>query len=163
MTFADTWGTARVNDGNTDNQGPPPEDDYDVVLIDAGAFVARSSGNEVAKFVLRVVSPNQSGWEWTELVNFKNQQAANFAKTTCARVGIDVSQVTTLEHLNMELKALIGNYYAVSVKRNGEYLNGYINGPAQQASQPAPAPQYVGATAGPSSHYTDIDTDEVPF
>lgn len=156
MTFNDTWPTATVNDGERDDRTPPPEGDYDVALVDAGAFTAKS-GNDIVKLGLRVIGGLSNGHEWTELRNFKSQGAANATKTTCARLGVPVEGVSSLAELNDRLKEIVGQYFEVTVQRNGEYLNTYINGPAiPDVPINEPEPIAVGSDPSPGD-------DDIPF
>jgi hypothetical protein len=139
VSFSETWEKATVD--GTENTSPPPEGEYEVALISASAFTSKK-GTEIVKRELRVVSPQQQGHEWTEIRSFGTQGAANAAKATCFRLGVDVDAVSSLEELDVELKALGGRYYEAKVVRNGEYLNTYIEGDATPVAdfQPAPVP-----------------------
>lgn len=154
MSFTDTWRNAKVNDGES-NTMPPDEGDYEVVLTNAKAFTAKS-GSEIAVLELRVLIPETSaGYEWTEFLRFDSQMSANFAKTACFRLGVDVENIGTFDELNTALQAQVGGYYAVKVVRKGEYLNTYID----EQLTPAQTPE----AAAPATTEPVMDDDGVPF
>jgi hypothetical protein len=146
VSFTETWSKATVD--GTENTSPPPEGLYEVALTGASAFTSKK-GTEIVKLEFRVMSAQENGHEWTEIRSFGSQGAANAAKATCFRLGVDVDQVTSLDELDTELKGRTGRYYEAKVVRNGEYLNTYIEGDATPAGQ-EPA-------AGPAND------DDVPF
>lgn len=148
MTFSETWAKATAD--GSENTSPPPEGKYEIALTGTSAFTSKK-GAEIVKLELRVVSAQENGHEWTEIRSFATQGAANAAKATCFRLGVDVETVASLEELDSELKALAGRYYEVNVVRNGEYVNTYIESEATP-DQIAAQPQAV-----------DVDTDDVPF
>jgi hypothetical protein len=150
MSFADTWEKATV-DG--ENASPPPEGTYEIVLIGASAFTSKK-GSEIVKLELRVVSSTEQWHEWTEIRSFGSQGAANAAKATCFRIGVDVDNVSSLDELDTELKTHVGTYYSVNVVRNGEYMNTYFEEATQAADVPAPSEP---GSAQP------IEDDDVPF
>lgn len=157
MSFTDTWPTAKINDGDS-NTDPPDEGEFDTILTNAGAFTSKE-GKDLVKLELRVLEGQHTGYEWTEFRNFGSQGAANTAKTTCSRLGIDVDQITAFADLDAELKAVAGNNYLVKVARNGEYLNTYFEG--RLASVPTDArPPVAEPTPAPSSKMSD---DDIPF
>ena len=145
MSFSENWSKATVD--GSENTSPPPEGTYEVALVQASAFTSKK-GAEIVKLEFRVVSVKEQGHEWTEIRSFASQGAANAAKATCFRLGVDVETVATLEELDSELKACAGRYYEVTVKRNGEYLNTYVEDvvtpsggtPPAGDFQPAPVP-----------------------
>lgn len=146
MGFNDTWASASAD--GSGNEAPPPGI-YEVALIDADAFVSKA-GNEIAKLELRDVA---SGHEWTMVLGFQSQGAANFAKSAIASVGVDVEAVDSFDALGSALKEFVGRYYEVEVKQSGEYRNTYVRAgasPDVPAEMPEPA-----AVAG-----TD---DDIPF
>lgn len=151
MSFADTWPKATID--GSDNTDPPPEGKYEVTLVNGSAFTSKK-GTDIVKLELRVVSPDEQGYEWTELRSFGSQGAANAAKATCHRLGVDVEEVASLEELDSEIKGHIGAYYSVNVVRNGEYMNTYIEEATQAAEVPEPSE--------PGS-VQPIDDDDVPF
>lgn len=149
MTFAETWEKA-TSDGN-ENSSPPPEGTYEIALIGASAFTSKK-GSEIVKLELRVVSAGEQDHEWTEIRSFGSQGAANAAKATCFRIGVDVDNVSSLDELDTELKTHVGAYYSVNVVRNGEYMNTYF----EEATQPAEVPVDFQPAPVP-------DDDDVPF
>jgi hypothetical protein len=149
VSFTDTWQKATID--GSDNTSPPPEGKYEVALIDASAFVSKK-GTEIAKLEFRVVSVNEQGHEWVEIRSFATQGAANAAKATCHRLGVEVDQVGSLEELDGALKSCVGSYYAVNVVRKGEYLNTYV----EEATKDAPDETGFKAAAPDSD-------DDVPF
>lgn len=151
MSFTETWPKASA-EGTNDDSAPPPEGTYEVALVDASAFTSKK-GAEIVKLELRVVSAQENGHEWTEIRSFASQGAANAAKATCHRLGANVEEVTSLDELDTQLKALTGRYYEVNVVRNGEYLNTYV----EHESTADHATPVEEPAAGAK------DTDKVPF
>lgn len=149
MSFEDTWASAKVNDGNSNND-PPAEGDFQVRLMGASAFTSKG-GNEVMTLELRVTEGEHADYEWTELRGFGSQGAANAAKTTADRIGVDVASVRSLAELDAALKRFVGWHYEVNVARSGEYLNTYFNAAfPPEGAEPAPAP-------------TPATPDDIPF
>ena len=153
MSFSETWPKASAD--GTDDSAPPPEGSYEVALTDASAFTSKK-GAEIVKLELRVVSVNENGHEWTEIRSFGSQGAANMAKATCYRLGCDVDEVDSLDELDLQLKALVGRYYEVTVKRNGEYVNTYVE-QETTAEHAVPVP-----ATGPADDST-ADKDDLPW
>jgi hypothetical protein len=155
VSFSETWPKATAD--GSENNDPPPEGSYEVALVDTSAFVSKK-GAEIVKLELRVVSAHENGHEWTELRSFASQGAANAAKAACSRLGVDVESVSSLEELDAELKQLVGRYYEVSVVRNGEYLNTYVeHETTAQHAAPAAAAEAAAPAAGAA------DSDPVPW
>lgn len=154
MSFEETWPKATV-DGS--NSNPPQEGEYELLLKGASAFNSKA-GKDIVTLDLEVVSAIETGYEWTELRSFASQGAANAAKATCHRLGVDVESVSSLEELDSALKAVVGGYFSATVKRNGEYLNTYINEATQAAQVPVPVdPEPV------PSGVASADGDDIPF
>lgn len=154
MSFTENWSKATID--GTENTSPPPEGKYEVALTDASAFVSKK-GSEIVKLELRVVSVNEQGHEWVEIRSFATQGAANAAKATCHRLGIDVESVSSLDELDTELKTCVGRYYAVNVVRNGEYVNTYVEDIV--TPQAAAEPEFKPAGFKPAT----VDDDDAPF
>lgn len=159
MTFAQTWERASV-DGSND-AGPPPEGAYELLLKGASAFVSKG-GNEIVKLELEVVSAVEQGYEWAELRGFGSQKQANAAKATCHKLGIPTDTIKSLEELDAALKARVGGYFAADVKRNGDYLNTYIDGPTGGGIDAVPVAAQPAAAAAPASQPAFSD-DDIPF
>jgi hypothetical protein len=151
MSFAETWPKATID--GSDNTDPPPEGSYEVTLVNGSAFTSKK-GTDIVKLELRVVGAAEQGYEWTELRSFGSQGAANAAKATCHRLGVDVEAVASLEGLDAQLKDHIGAYYAFNVVRKGEYLNTYI----EEATQAAAVP-----VASEPGSVQPVEDDDVPF
>jgi hypothetical protein len=152
VSFQQHWPNATADGTNSNNLQPPDEGLFDVALIDAGAFTSKR-GADIAKVEFRVVSQAYNGAEWAVLLGFDTQTKANIAKATCAQIGVDVETVESLDELDTALKEKVGGYYTVEVKRNGEYLNTYIQGEADVAP-PEPAAVAAGQP---------ITDDDIPF
>lgn len=150
MSFDENWGKAFA-DGPAPNEAPDPGV-YDVALTDAAAFTSKA-GNDVAKLDLRIVSEHLRDHEWTLILGFKNEGQAGVAKQQCAALGVDVSQIGSLDDLDTALKQFIGRYFTVEVKQNGQYRNTWIQ--VEVTSElPAEFPERVAAAAG---------DEDVPF
>lgn len=157
MSFDDQWAGASA-EGPSNDSGPPPEGAYDVALIGASAFVSKG-GNEIVKLELRVVSTKEQGYEWTQIYGFSNQGAASAAKTTCAKIGVDVESIDSFAELDKALAGQVGNYYEVDVVKKGEYLNTYFQG----STEPTDAQRAVGGTdPGPEPGDPGFDPDLIP-
>lgn len=145
MSF-DLWHTADPDAAGEGGTLEPPADGvYQVTLVDAGAFTAQSSGKAFVKTELKDESTDYS---WTVLHGFKSQAQANVTKKTCRTMGVDIDTVASEDALDTAMKALIGQYFTVTVKTNGQYRNTYIDGPAEASGMAPSAP---------------IATDDVPF
>ena len=121
MGFADTWSEADPEGGSGDD--PPREGIHDVALIDARAFESKN-GAEVVVLEFQTVDKQH---QWSSLHGFKTSQAAGFTKGACQKVGVDVASVGSLEELDAALKTFVGGFYEVEVKKNGDFINTYVN------------------------------------
>lgn len=155
MSFEENWANATVGDG-TSNLEPPGEGQFDVKLLRAGAFTSKA-GNEVMTLEVRVIDGEHEGYEWTEMRNFKTQGAANAAKATADRLGVDVEAVRSMADLDAGLRSLAGKTFVFNVERNGEYLNVYVSG---EVYPTAPEPQ---ADPGPETGWAPIEDEDIPF
>lgn len=132
MSFDQAWAAAGdVDDQQTDNTDPPEPGVYDVALTDFRAFESKQ-GNEVLVVDWQVIAGPLKDYAWTQLGGFKTEGSAKAAKSMCARLGVNVAQVTSLAQLDQEGKAQIGGYYQVEIVQNGEWRNLYV----QQKLQP---------------------------
>lgn len=122
MGFADTWSDADP-DGNNDSANPPREGLFDVALVGARAFESKKGEDTVVLEFQTVDKQHQ----WSSLHGFKTPQAAGFTKGACQKIGVDVESVSSLEELDAALKAFVGGFYEVEVKKNGEFWNTYVN------------------------------------
>lgn len=150
--FNDTWPNATA-DGNSDDTTPPEPGLYEAALIVAKAFVS-NAGDDWVKLEFRDVA---SGYDWAVLLGFKSQKQANVTKAACAKVGVNVEDVDSLEELSSALGCFEGRFFEVEVKQNGEFRNTYINGECETSEIPADTSgmQPVGATHNPD--------DDIPF
>lgn len=125
MGFDDTWADANPDAAGGDNGNPPPDGTHDVALVDASAFTSKG-GNDMV--VLEWQKLSEREYQWPSLHGFKTQQAANFTKKTCREVGVDIDNVESLDALDAALKEHVSKFYEVEVKRNGDFINTYVNG-----------------------------------
>lgn len=145
--------------GGGDDLTPPPDGTYDVALIAASAFVARTSGKAMVKLEFKVLSVDEQDYEWTVLLGFKSQSQANMTKRQVRNLGINVDDIGGIDELDGVLRQVVGNYYTVETKTNGEFKNTYVSdaGPITQDipvdDQPAPEAVAAGATSD----------DDIPF
>jgi hypothetical protein len=152
VSFQETWGSATVNEGETNNT-PPPEGSYELLLKGAGAFTSKQ-GNDVMRMEWEVVSVAETGYEWSEIRGFGTQKQANAAKSTCHRLGINVEQIASLDELDTALKNLIGGYFSVNVVQNGEYRNVYVEAPSGSPTPPSDEPEFQPAP---------VADEDIPF
>jgi hypothetical protein len=151
MNFGALWQNADPDAVGGGDSEPPEPGRYGVALIDAGAWVARSSGKPTMKLGWRRI---EDSYEWSDIYGFGSEGAANFAKRMARDVGADVDGIADLEELDRALKEHVGNFYTVDVQQNGNWKNTYIAGtPTREVSVEAPDP--TAATAAPA--------DDVPF
>lgn len=142
-----------------DNPDPPDPGFYEVALIDAGVFTAKSNGRLTLTMKWKVISagPN-TDHEWTSLQQIRegNQQSANFFKRACVDLGVNVDASRSVEDLNTNVIAKIGGYYTLEVVQNGQYRNTYIKGTtngqavAPDFAPPAPVPALTGSDDTPA-------------
>jgi hypothetical protein len=132
MSFASTWPNASTEGGESN---PPPPGSYSVSLQDARAFTSKA-GNEVMITEFRVLDGPKEGYVWSVVNTFKTPGAAGVAKSFAASLGANI-EVGTLDELDAELKLVLGTYYDVAVKQNGQYVNTYVNGRLTGAEVPA--------------------------
>jgi hypothetical protein len=121
-----------------DEAGEPPEPGtYTVVLDNARAFTSEK-GDDYVAFTLRVAVGELADHTWDVLLSFKSPAATKVAKTACARIGMDLMSVASLQELDARLKTRVGEWLEVAVveSRNPEYPrpSTFINGVAAQQS-----------------------------
>jgi hypothetical protein len=154
-----TFNPTQWNDTNVDSKSEAPEPGtYEVLLIDARAFTSKA-GDDYVILELRVATGPSAGHEWSELRSFRDEKAVKATKATVSRLGMDVDGIATLDEFDHQLKQLIGNWYTVDIKQNGEYRNCYFNGKvtAMPATDvPADTSDFAPAHAGPAD-------DTIPF
>lgn len=156
MSFNSTWHTANPDAvGGTDNNDPPDPGIYDVTLIDAGAFTSKK-GDDWVKLEWRRLT---DGYDWTVLLGFASEKAANFAKRECRELGVDVDSVASLDELDSALKQQGGHYFEVEVVQNGDFRNTYLRGKSGEhvSDIPTSTADFAPAMAnGPVSGDADI-------
>jgi hypothetical protein len=153
--FASTWGNADPDAVN--ESGEPPEPGlYTVAVTDAKAFTSKKNEDWVV-IDLQAIGGQADEHEWPLLLGFRSQQQVNFTKRACRDLGVDVDNVTGLAELDTALKEIVGRYFDVEVKQNGDYRNTYIQGPSEGVQGDLPgdlAPTPVSAVT---------DDDDIPF
>lgn len=122
---SDAWKNA-TTDQLPENE-PPEPGNYMVTVRDAGAFTSKA-GNDIVKAELEILPGNEyAGHRWTVISGFKSEGATGVTKALCSRLGVRIDDVASLGELDTELRGVIGQYYEVAVKQNGEYRNTYVN------------------------------------
>ena len=151
------WNTTSVDNGKSE---APEPGTYEVLLHDARAFTSKA-GDDYVALELKVATGAAAGHEWTELRSFRDEKAVKATKATVARLGMtDIDEIASLDEFDTRLKQLVGNWYTVDVKQNGDYRNVYFNGqtngrPAMQSDVPADTSDFAPAAAG--------NDDDIPF
>lgn len=155
---ADTWKNA-TND--LPENEPPEPGSYDVTVVDAGAFTSKA-GNDIVKVELQILPGGMhAGHRWTVISGFKSDGATAVTKGMCSRLGVHIDDIATLEGLDTELQGVIGQYFAVAVKQNGDYTNTYIN----DRITAGPASDVPSDTSDFESSKTETadDNEKIPF
>jgi hypothetical protein len=163
MTFpTDTWQKTSIDQ---DASEAPEPGTYDVVVTDGRAFTSKA-GNPVIVIGFEVLGGPYNGHQWDELRGLKTEGQIKAAKATCARLGVDVDNVFSLEDIEQQLKGCVGNYYTIDVKQNGDYLNTYVQGrcetppPASDIPTTDVLPSKEEAAAALAAAEAD---DDIPF
>lgn len=160
MSFAQHWPNANPeNAGSGGADNPPPDGKHQVVLVDGGAWTAKSSGNETLKFEFRTVDGR---FEWPSIGGWSTQSNADYAAKALEALGLDFKVLRSLEQIDAAVKSLVGRFFTVTVKRNGEYVNTYIDGPAQGVQQAADFSAPQPAAPVPAAAGAGSDSD-IPF
>lgn len=154
------WQQADI-DNTADSKAPEPGV-YETSVQDARAFTSEK-GNDVMVVELRVLSGPEEGHTWSEVRGFKNEGSIKAAKSMCARLGVDVASINSLDRLDTALETVIGQYYAIEVKRNGEYLNTYITGRLTSAPPKSDVPNDGFEPVAASAASTAGEDDPPPF
>lgn len=126
MGFNDTWHDADPDAVGGEKTEPPEAGLYTIALMDGSAFTSKR-GDDWMRVSYEDVATRHG---WDVLFGFGSQAAANMAKNQARELGVDLSQATSLEALEAQLRQLAGNYYDVEVVQNGEYRNTYVRGRA---------------------------------
>lgn len=144
MGFDDTWAQADPDAVGNSEDNAPDDGTHDAALIEGRAFTSKG-GNDMVVLEWQTVDRQH---QWPSLHGFKTQEAANFTKKTCRDLGVAIDDVASLDELDSLLKEHVGEFFEVEVKRNGDYINTYINGggvkpvadvPADVSPDPVPA------------------------
>jgi len=161
VSFDEMWRNADPDAVGGDDSNPPEPGVYVATLVDASAFFSRA-GEAFQKMRWSCV---ETPHEWTVLSGFKTQGAANFAKNQARSVGVNVEAVASMEQLSAALEAQKGGWFEVEVVRNGDYINTYVRGRAQdhRAEASGFGPASAPAAAAPAPAPGSIDTSDVPF
>jgi hypothetical protein len=126
MSFDDTWASATVED-QPDRTQPPEPGLYTVAIQDAKAITSEA-GEDWVIIELEGIDGAAPNTEWSVLQGFKSPQQAGFTKRVCRDLGVDIDAVGSLDELDTALKPIVGRYFTVQVKQNGEYRNTYFQG-----------------------------------
>lgn len=152
------WENTNVDEGT--NSTPPEPATYEVLLHDARAFTSQKDEDWVV-LELRVATGHLAGYEWSELRSFRDEKAFRATKATCSRLGMSIEGITSLAEFDARLKTLIGNWYTVDVKQNGDYRNTYFNGSVSpQSDVPAGVSDFAPAAVASTAPIRDED---IPF
>lgn len=143
---ASVWQTADP-DAPLDSNDPPEPGEYTVVIAGARAFQS-SKGNDIVIVEWNITNGPLTAYQWPDIYSFKNEGSVKAAKGMCARIGVDVEAIGSLEDLDARLHQRIGEYFTVEVKQNGQFRNTYVTGrpvgalsdiPNDGAFEPVPA------------------------
>lgn len=155
MTFDSTaWQRADIN--SDDNATAPDPGTYEVKVTDGRAFTSKA-GNTVLIVELEVLTGPAAGHRWPEVRGFKSDGQVKAAKSMCARLGIEVGEITSLDALDTAVKAVIGSYFGVDVVQNGDYRNVFV-GDRLTATVPTDVPFNEG-----EFETAPVTDDDVPF
>lgn len=158
MSFEDF----RNANADGDNDLDPPADGVYDCAVTVAEFFESKAGKPFVKIGLKVARGAKNGEEWTLLLGFKSQGQANMTKKTVRGLGVDVDAVSSWDELNQKMDHVVGQYFTVEVKTNGEFRNTYImEGPIQLGGSDIPPPDMASVMANVGAGATD-DSD-VPF
>lgn len=142
-------------DAGFENSEPPDPGLYEVSVQDARAFESKA-GDDILVVEFRVITGPLTGHTWGVVNTFKSEGAVKVAKGMCSRLGVDVDGIGSLDELDTAVKAVLGNYYAVEVKQNGQYRNTYVEAPLSDVPK-------QGIPGMPDATAPAADDEPVPF
>jgi hypothetical protein len=126
-------------------------------LHDASAFTSKA-GNDFVKFEWET----SDHYRWTVLQGFKSDEQAAVTWSEVSKLGINPTEIASLEQLNQAITAHINGYYDLAVKTNGNFRNTYINGATTQTQASLPTNgQEPAAVGAPST--SEPAEDDIPF
>lgn len=159
MTF-DIFQTTSANSGQDDNDLEPPADGtYNVELTGAEAFTSKK-GDFIVRLKWTVRDVSENGYEWTDLLMFRSAKQASISKGKIEALGVS-TVVANPEELNTNLQEVVGNYYGLTVKTNGQYRNTYVNGKAPAGDIPSDPSIFEPVITHPP--VTATADDDMPF
>lgn len=155
MSFDSTWPTADPDAvGNTDNGEPPEPGIYDVVLIEASAFTSKKDEDWVV-LKWQILGTEH---DWSVLLGFRSEAAANFTKRECRELGVNVDGVGSLDELDTALKVQVAKFFKVEVVQNGNFRNTYIRGSGSPSTDiPVDPSEFAPVNAG------GVPDEDIPF
>lgn len=147
-----------VNSAGNDLDPPGDGTHKGCVLRDAAAFTSKS-GKDFVKFEWETID----GYTWTVLQGFKSEGQTAVTWSEVAKLGLNPTDIASLDALDAELKQHVGSYYDVAVKTNGQFRNTYINAPSTGSNpvvqqQTAMAQKQAAPVGGGSA-----EDDDIPF
>ena len=147
------------NDGN-DLEPPPDGTHTGCELLDAGAFTSKSKNEDWVKFQWRA----PDGHTWTVLQGFRSDAQTAVTWSEVSKLGINPVDVPSLDDLNDRLINLVGAYYDLAVKTNGQFRNTYINGPTVGNNPVVQQNSILGQAQEPAAVGAGTqDDDDIPF
>jgi hypothetical protein len=131
---------AHQSDTSDKNDLEPPADGphKGCTLVDAAAFTAKS-GQDWVKLEWQTTT----GHKWTVLQGFKSDAQTAVTWSEVSKLGINPTEIASLEQLDEQLKTHVGGYFDLSVKTSpdGRFRNTYIEGRSTERVIDPSAPQ----------------------
>ncbi len=106
-----------------------PEGRYEMTVDDVLVFESKDGGRPFLKITLRVASGELTGSKIDKLYALDNPERFKWLKGDLAMCGL----ICKLSEIGTEGAKIVGVRLQVQAKKNGDYVNYYINGRANSA------------------------------
>lgn len=154
MSYADAW-----RDAGEDDDFDPPSGNYEVKIIDAGAFAARTDGREWCKVRLQILGTELAGRQFDDFgpAGSHNQVGFRIMRSKLVLYGLNPEGIETVGDLDMSMRMLVGNTASITVTHKDGFRNvAVIGSRTGESDVPADTSDFTPKSTVP-------DDDDIPF
>jgi hypothetical protein len=167
MSFKDAWDRA----GEEQDDFDPADGSYNVTIVDAGAFSAKSDGREWCKVTLRINGTDAAGRSFDDFgpAGDHNPVGLRIMREKLVVYGLDPDNIQTLDDLDGAMKRdLIGRTADITVRHKDGYRNVNVSGSRTGSGQPSLPASATGVPNGSSGSFAAAAAqataeDDIPF
>lgn len=174
MSFKDAWDRA----GEEQDDFDPADGSYNVTIVDAGAFSAKSDGREWCKVTLRMNGTDAAGRTFDDFgpAGDHNPVGLRIMREKLVVYGLDPDNIQTIQDLDGAMKRdLIGRTADITVRHKDGYRNVNVSGsrtgsgqtdiPTSALDKAAGVPSNGGSRASFAAAAAQVtgDDSDIPF